>query len=530
MSEIRRPSGLKSLLAMLTINIVLGAPHSPSALASEAAMVVSIDASSVLATIEHGSVGVDIWFPNRRSVDREAVELYREAGVQAFGFDGGPVVDMYDWRSNTLRPWPNPDRVDENFGTTHGVMGTFEEVLQPKITFDDFGKLNRELGAVGRVHVNYGTGTPSEAAEWVSYAKTKGYNIKYWEIGQYLSGNGTLGFGNEPDAHEDKSAKGYARNALDFIAAMRDANPEIKIGIHLNGNLQAGSDERAWNEEVLSIVGDQIDFVDVWAYPFGSDVQVLQSTSALPDWLSQLRSILDEHGPRDRKLEIIIGETALDATGSPRNISLVAALFLPDQFLTLFEHGARRVDWFNGHLGPVPKFWYSWAWTKPELYQPENMVHPAEAQYGEYGLFSSGDCDSDTNICQPPAHTPWAAYYGLKMLQVFTSPGSQLLQVSSPDEFIGAHAVRRPDGSAAVLLINKHPTAVKEVRLDASRLDVRAGRAVLFYGKGSNGVACTNEGTMITEDILLPPYSLTALVAANTSSQGAVECRGLLEN
>jgi hypothetical protein len=43
--------------------------------------------------------------------------------------------------------------------------------------------------AIPLITVNYGTGTPSEAASWVYYAnKQMGYGIKYWQVGNEQDG------------------------------------------------------------------------------------------------------------------------------------------------------------------------------------------------------------------------------------------------------------------------------------------------------------------------------------------------------
>jgi alpha-L-arabinofuranosidase len=56
-------------------------------------------------------------------------------------------------------------------------------------------------GATPILTVNYGSntsgnggGTPAFAAAWVQYANvTKGYGVKYWEIGNEVYGNGEYG-------------------------------------------------------------------------------------------------------------------------------------------------------------------------------------------------------------------------------------------------------------------------------------------------------------------------------------------------
>lgn len=475
---------------------------------------VRVDADVTLATVGPGAVGLDIWYPNPHGVDAEAVRLYREAGVQAFGYDGGPAVDLYDWRTNTLKAYPYPDeRAEANFATTSGRMGTFAEVLQPKVSFDDFGKLVRSMGARGRAHVNYGTGDPQEAAAWVAHARRKGYPIDYWEVGQYLSGNGTLnGSGNEPDAHADKSAEFYARSALEFIRAMKAANPAIKVGLHLHMSTRPGSPGWKWNDTVLKIAAPHIDFVDVWAFPYppGNDVQVLQyPTLNTRNWAAAYKRLLAKHARPGQHIELIVGETLFDVSGGPRNLSLAAALFLPDQYLSLFEQGVARVDWAFSHLGPVPRFWYSWQWLKRREVKD---VPQTDAGYGEYGILSSGDCDSWTNVCQPPANTPFAPYFGLKILAALAVPGAQLLATTSSDPLTAIHAARLPGGTIAILLINKDPDSIRTVQLDLRKFTAGPRATVLYYGQGSRDVDRREADVDLHEPITLPPWSLTVLV------------------
>ena len=57
-------------------------------------------------------------------------------------------------------------------------------------------------GASPIIAVNYGTGTAALAAGWVQDANvTKGYGIKWWEVGNENYGNGTYGANWEADSH-----------------------------------------------------------------------------------------------------------------------------------------------------------------------------------------------------------------------------------------------------------------------------------------------------------------------------------------
>ncbi|MDX2682608.1 hypothetical protein PV333_41195 [Streptomyces sp. NY05-11A] len=81
----------------------------------------------------------------------------------------------------------------------------------------------RAAGAQPVITVNYGSGTPDEAAAWVRYANiTKGYGIKYWEVGNEVPGNREYsnGSGWELDKHSSHSATTYATNLLQFVSVV----------------------------------------------------------------------------------------------------------------------------------------------------------------------------------------------------------------------------------------------------------------------------------------------------------------------
>lgn len=76
--------------------------------------------------------------------------------------------------------------------------------------------------AIPLITVNYGTGTPSEAASWVQYANiTKGYGIKYWQVGNEQDGIWECG--------GPTNANDYAYRFMEFYNAMTAVDPTILI-------------------------------------------------------------------------------------------------------------------------------------------------------------------------------------------------------------------------------------------------------------------------------------------------------------
>lgn len=126
--------------------------------------------------------------------------------------------------------------------------------------------------------VNYGTGTPEEAAAWVKHANIdRKLGIEFWEIG------------NEMDGYWEEggpvTAQQYATKYLAFARAMKNVDPSIKLfgpvmsTSEFDAQPSMSLDGRTWTEEVLRIVGEAetkdgiryLDGFDFHAYPYWTD-------------------------------------------------------------------------------------------------------------------------------------------------------------------------------------------------------------------------------------------------------------------
>src|SRR3954452_16761442 len=79
--------------------------------------------------------------------------LLQAAGIRAIRLPGGSLSDEYHWRTNT--------NLDHDTIAGRWTWGS---------GFDRSSSLVRGLNAKAMITVNYGTGTPQEAAAWVAYA------------------------------------------------------------------------------------------------------------------------------------------------------------------------------------------------------------------------------------------------------------------------------------------------------------------------------------------------------------------------
>ncbi|MEV6832345.1 cellulose binding domain-containing protein [Amycolatopsis sp. NPDC051102] len=437
---------------------------------------VTVNARAGLATVPDTGIGINhaVW-DSQLGTDQVA-DLYGAAGVRTMRYPGGSYGDIYHWKDNT-------------------APGGY---VAPNTDFDTFMGGVRRAGAQPIIIANYGTGTPEEAADWVRYANvTKGYGVKYWEIGNELYGNGHYGANWEADNHADKSPAAYANGVVAYADAMKAADPGVKIGAVLTtpanwpDGIVGSGDTATWNQTVLSIAGPHIDFVILHWYPSGSTAaEALTKPEQIDDMIYLARDQITRYaGPNSGRIGISMTET-----NTPVGMDTQpGALFAADTYSSLLENGVFTVDWWDTHNGGT-----------------KLSTVAGYPDYGDSGLLSSATC-LEGGACEPALNTPFAPYYGLKMLSTFARPGDQYVRAGADDPLVGAHAVRRPDGDLAVLLLNKDPDQARTVTLDyAGYTPAAAAPQVFTFTNGATSISSATTGTSTSQT--LPPYSLTTLV------------------
>jgi len=378
---------------------------------------VTIDPSHLLGEVAPAAYGVGMSVYDNNFTPTDLPTKLKAAGVSALRYPGGSYSDIYHWQTHAATPGQNI-------------------YINPNDTFDNF--MTRDAipsGALPIITVNYGSnrdatggGDPAEAAAWVRYANVeKKWNVRYWEIGNEVGGNGFFGKnGWELDLHllsqdRDKrlgdpalSMDAYGKNALLFIAAMKAVDPSIKVGVGVDFDDMSSPPHDA---PLLKRVGDKADFIIVHWYPHGSDADI-SVTDQIKPRVEELRKRLAQYaGPAMRNVPIAITETNGGGAGASR------ALFATDTFLTWFEAGAFNVEWQEMHNGFLA---------------------------------------DHANV---PDDTPAEAYYGMQMAALAARPGDLMIEAQSSASFIGAHAVKRKDGGIALVLLNRHPNQPYEIKI-----------------------------------------------------------------
>jgi hypothetical protein len=482
----RRPARIRFL--RLAAALVLGAGGAIAAVASPASastsVSVSVNVGQALGAIPATGTGVNVAVYDGAMNSSATPGILSTAGMKAVRYPGGSYADNYHWQTDTLEG-----------GLFHA----------PNTGFDAYMATVRAAGAQAVITANYGSGTPQEAADWVRYANvTKGYGVKYWEIGNEIPGNGEYGAKWETDNHASHSATTYATNLLQFISAMKAVDPTIKIGAVLvppgtwpDGIVGPG-DTQDWNDTVMSIAGTKIDFVIDHIYPNPtSEANLLtQAQTFDPPIMSATHALINKYaGANAPNVGIAVTET----NGSKYSDTAPQGLFAPDQYLTLMEEGAFTVDWWDLRNGS----------------DCTNLTTVDGAtEYNDGGMVSSGAS------CEPAVNTPFPSYYGTEMIGKLGAPGDTLVSTNSSTSLMSTHAVKRANGDVDVMLINKDPNNAASVSLSYNGFTPGSGTPTV-YSYLKNGTSITSSATGSATSQTVPAYSIVVVQLHSGSGSSA---------
>src|SRR3984893_3629748 len=140
--------------------------------------------------------------------------LLQAADINMLRYGGGSYADYYDWQTNTNIQNCLPDNATASF-TSSCSSGD-------SLGFSQFSQQARAVGAKSFVTVNYGSGTPAEAAAWVAQARsTAGQGVALWEVGNETYGCWEV---DNELAGPPENFQGYTPNTYTTVNGV-DENP-----------------------------------------------------------------------------------------------------------------------------------------------------------------------------------------------------------------------------------------------------------------------------------------------------------------
>jgi hypothetical protein len=488
--------------ALLCCALALLIATGPITALAQTTSTVTVNAANSLAVIPATGVGLNTAVWDANLLDSDVPSLLSAAGIGALRFPGGSTADDYNWQTDSI---------------VTGQGG----YANPANTFDAFMGVAKAVGAVPVITVNYGSstsgnggGTPAFAASWVQYANvTKGYGIKYWEIGNEVYGNGEYGSAWETDLHSAHDPATYGANVASFAAAMKAVDPTIKVGVVLTapGYWPDGQSPN-WNTNVLAQCATAIDFVIVHWYPQNpgseSDANLLAAPHSgigggpgIPAMMSKVKALISQYaGSNAANIQVFVTEmNSVSYDPGKQTVGVVNALFIADGITTWLENGVANVDVWDLHNGSTNGN------TSSSLF--------GSATFGDYGILSNASSG------EPALDTPFPTYYGMQMLASLGKPGDKLVTTGSSNSLLSTHAALRANGDLTLLLVNKDPTNTTTANVAVSGFVPASTGTVQTYGKTSSAITSSGaSGLGSSFSIAAAPYSLTTVVLTPATS------------
>jgi len=513
-------------------------------------VVINVDAASAIRTLDGRIYGVNTAIWDNQLGTPANNSLLAAMGAQIFRLPGGSASDDYNWQT---------DRSVSN--------GSFQWASSIATS----APMISSLGAQACITVNYGSGTPEQAAAWVAWcnasatnttalgtdsmgrnwqtagfwaamrgasplATDDGYNFlrighpvpfafEYWEVGNECYGSwetdlhGTNGSGLSGVAYDPYT---YAQSFAVFSAKMHAVDPTIHIGVpaipgedsygigtHAVANPnEGGSTHTGWTPVVLA---------------------TLKSLGVTPQFL------VDHIYPQGPGSESDAGllQAGSIVQGDAANLrAMITSYFgtggsaielqMTELNSVYTSPGKQSVSLVNGlfladMIGQTSATEFnSCIWWDLRNGSDSTQNNSASLYgwrlFGDYGMLATGD-RGDT-----PLNTPYPSYYAAKLLTHWVRGGDTIVSASTNYSLLSAYAARLANGNLALLVINKKPSTDFTAQIALANFLPGSVTATMYsYGK-PNDLAnadlttgtVSNVGT--TFSATFPSYSMSVIV------------------
>jgi alpha-N-arabinofuranosidase len=452
---------------------------------------ITVDASQTVRTVDERVFGANsvIWDPQAAST--QTISLLQAAGLRTVRVPGGSLSDEYHWAKNT----------------------TLANTWTWASHFGSFARLLTGLNAQAFVTVNYGTGTPQEAAALVAYlnrpvadvstnpvigvdakgtdwkaadfwagvragsplatddgfnflriARTAAVGAKYWEIGNENYGSWET---DEQEVRHDPFT--YANRAKDYIARMKAIDPTIKVGVVV----ETGEDDYANNTNHPATNPRTNQVHNGWTPVL---LTTLRQIGVTPDFVTYHRY---DQAPGQESDSFLLQSAATwknDAADLRQQVNdyLGAAganveIVVTENNSVYTDPGKQSTSVVNGLFlaDSVANIMQTeinaLVWWDVRNGTPTNssgqIIGNQSASlygwrnYGDYGMISSPTTGAATTYFEL-----YPTYYAMKLLSYFARGGDTVVKTTSGSNLLAAYATKRSDGTLALLVLNKHAT------------------------------------------------------------------------
>ena len=200
---------------------------------------------------------------DRNGYRRDVLDAAKKLNVTILRWPGGNFSSNYNWRDGIGPRDQRPPRLEMAWGTVESNRFGTHEFLQ-------YAEM---LGTQPYICCNLGTGTWTDAQQWVEYCnsaedtamtrlrrqngRADPWKVKYWGLGNEMDGPWQMGH---------RSAEDYGKFALEAAKLMKWTDPTIKLIAAGSSNYGPGVDWTAWNGTVLEYLKDHVDYLALHRY------------------------------------------------------------------------------------------------------------------------------------------------------------------------------------------------------------------------------------------------------------------------
>jgi alpha-N-arabinofuranosidase len=464
-----------------------------------ATLTATVNAASNLRAVNTNLLGTNLAWWYGDATTSQTQQMVEQAGLNIYRFPGGSSSDDYHFNSSTV----SGDAYAE--------------------TIPQFAKFIQTVGGTGLITLDYGSGSPQEAAAEMAYLVgspsdtttvgtgiewndstgawqnvnwgTVGYwaglraasplatndglnflridhpapfsNIKYWEIGNEEYGNwevdhhGTAGPGSVSTGaqHDPATYVTFAKAFSTYAAEILATAGLPSISIGIDSEDPTGAADNDWTKNVLTS-GLAIGFVP----NFISDHSYMQAPGDENDSFLLNDTVSDSSSLFDWSVRYADYQTLLQQT-VPSQASSVTVM--ATEFNSVYsDPGKQSTSLVNGlfvadSIGSLLDSGYSGGivWDLRNGY--DTTQNNSEALYG---WRDGGDYGilGDPNVNSAPTsapYVPYPSYFGEQLASKIIDAGGDVESVSTNYHDFDAYAVMEADGHLDLLVINTNPAA-----------------------------------------------------------------------
>jgi hypothetical protein len=332
---------------------------------------------------------------------------------------------------SSVDPWHQPS----DLGSTKQAQMGFDLFFTSGVT--------RGLPAMIPVAMLYDT--PDNAAAEIAYLKKRGYPISYVEMGEEADG-------------QDMLPEDYAALYLQWATAIHRVDPALKLGgpsfQGVNKDIEVWPDangKASWTARFIDYLKqhgrmNDLAFFSFEHYPYDPCKTPWGVLYDEPELVSHIMQVWHEDGvPEDMPMFITEGNLSSGASETYQDI--FSGVWLADYIGSFLNSGGKGVYFFH--------------------YLPLQMEPGCNSSPGTFGMFT---IDANYQIQQPLAQFFVAQLINLEWVQpdggehqVFSAKSD--VEDGASHNLVTAYAVKHPDGSWAVMAVNRDQQNPHRVRI-----------------------------------------------------------------